>query len=99
MDVVGAALAAMEGGPCGIYNIGTGRSYSVLELAKAIAAVFPERKVSVELKPLMDASLKGLPALAIEKAASTWKYRPRSLQEGLEDYRQKMESVKLIKGK
>jgi nucleoside-diphosphate-sugar epimerase len=90
-DVIKLTIAALGSGECGVYNVGTGRSYTVLELAQAIAQAFPERKIKIDLTPLVDPAVLGLPALSIKKAKKVWGFDPLSLTEGIEIFRRDLE--------
>ena len=90
-DVVNLALAAAESGEPGVYNVGSGHAHSVLELAQAVADVFPELRVRITVQPALDHGPSGFAALTIDKAIQTWGYRPLSLAEGLARFRQELE--------
>lgn len=91
-DVVSLALAAAESGEPGVYNVGSGHAYSVLELAQAIVDVFPEHRLRLAVQPALGHEPSGFAALAIDKAILTWGYRPLSLSEGLVQFRQELET-------
>jgi len=90
-DVVNAIIAALETGDPGIYNIGSGRASSILELAQAVVKTFPDRDVPIEVDPPLEHMPASFPALAIEKAIAMWNYHPLSLSEGLAEYRRQLE--------
>lgn len=90
-DVAALIVAALKSGAPGIYNVGGGRAYSVLELAEAVVATFPEQSVKLEMKAAGDRAPAGFSALSIEKARETWGYTPRTLSEGLSEYRELIE--------
>jgi UDP-glucose 4-epimerase len=90
-DVVNLALVAAESGEPGVYNVGSGHAHSILELAQAVAAVFPEHGVRIAVQPALEHGPTGFAALAIDKAVLTWGYRPLSLAEGLVRFRQELE--------
>ena len=90
-DVVTLALAAAEFGESGVYNVGSGHAHSVLELAQAVAAVFPEHGVRITVQPALEHGPSGFAALAIDKAVLTWGYQPLPLAEGLVRFRQELE--------
>jgi UDP-glucose 4-epimerase len=92
-DVAGAILAALKSGAAGVYNIGSGRARSVLELAKTVAAIFREKDVMLDVRRSSGPAFSGFPALNIDKAARTWGFRPRPLDEGLIEYRRQMETT------
>lgn len=95
INVVELVTAALRDGEPGVYNVGSGRAHSVLELAQAVADTYPERRVSIEVKPLRDPIPASFPALAIDKAVKMWRYRPLALREGLANYRERMEKESL----
>ena len=90
-DVARLAVAALTRGLPGVYNVGSGSAHSLAELAQAVAEIYPERKISIEIKPPSSSTLPGFGALSITKAAETWDYRPLSLREGLAAYRKRMD--------
>jgi nucleoside-diphosphate-sugar epimerase len=90
-DVARLAAAAVSSGLSGVYNVGSGRAHSVIELAQAVAETYPERKISIEIKPPSNSTRTGFGALSVKKAAETWGYRPLSLREGLAEYRKRMD--------
>lgn len=91
-DVVGLALSALAAPAPGVYNAGSGRAHSVLELADAIAGTFPSREVEIRVSPAAGPPPPDLPQLDVSKARATWGYRPRPLPEGLADFRRVMEA-------
>ncbi len=92
-DVMNVTIQAAKAGDPGIYNIGIGTSYSILELAKAVADTFPEREVSIQVLPPAGRIPAGFSPLSIEKAIRTWNFNPRNLREGLKAYRKKLETI------
>jgi UDP-glucose 4-epimerase len=91
INVVQLVAAALRDGQPGVYNVGSSTGHSVLELAQAVADTYPERKVSIEVKPALDSIPASFGALSIDKAVKMWGYRPLSLLEGLADFRKRME--------
>jgi UDP-glucose 4-epimerase len=89
-DVVKLAVAALKSGDPGIYNVGSGRAHSVLDLARAVADTFPERDLHIDVRPPLGSIPASFPALSIAKAVKMWDYRPLSLREGLAEYRKQM---------
>jgi nucleoside-diphosphate-sugar epimerase len=90
-DVARLVVAALTGGLPGIYNVGSGTAHSVAELAQAVAETYPERKISIEIKPCSNSTPAGFGALSVKKAAETWGYRPLSLRDGLAEYKKRMD--------
>jgi len=95
VNVVQLIAAAVRGGEPGVYNAGSGTANSVLELARAVADTYPERKIAVEVKPPLASIPASFRALSIDKAARMWGYRPLSLHEGLANFRERMEDRSL----
>jgi len=89
-DVAQGAILAMRKGRSGeVYNIGSGRETSVLELANLIAGL---------VSPPVEVGLSGKPATRpfqfvadIGKARKELGYSPNSLVDGLKKYREEME--------
>src|SRR5207237_1208649 len=50
-DVVKAILAAVRIGPQGVYNVGSGRSHTVLEFAETAAEVYADAEPRVQVRP------------------------------------------------
>lgn len=92
-DVVDVIMAALEAGDPGVYNVGSGRACSILELAQTVAGIFPDRDVPIEVEPPRDGMPASFSTLSIEKARETWGYLPLSLKEGLVKYREQMEKL------
>jgi UDP-glucose 4-epimerase len=90
-DVARLVAAALTGGLPGVYNVGSGAGHSLAELAQTVAETYPERKISIEIKPPSNSTRAGFGALSIKKAAEMWDYRPLSLREGLAEYRKRMD--------
>lgn len=90
-DVVDVIMAALETGDPGVYNVGSGRASSILELARTVVEIFPDRDVPIEVDLPRDGAPASFSTLSIEKARETWGYCPLSLKEGLIKYREQME--------
>jgi UDP-glucose 4-epimerase len=90
-DVVWLALAAARQGKPGVYNVGSGVASSILDLARAVADVFPDRQPRIRIQAPDAAASVSFPALDITKANQEWGYSPRTLSEGLAQYRAAME--------
>lgn len=86
-DVADCIVRATENGPAGIYNVASGEHTSIRELTHLIVQLFSERDVPLHVEPVTPVSFPGFPALSIKKAQHTWRFAPRSLASGLEDYR------------
>jgi UDP-glucose 4-epimerase len=95
-DIVGLILSALKSDPAGIFNAGSGRACSILELAQTVAEVFPEKELPIEVKPPVASIPASFSALSIEKARTTWGYNPTGLRDGLIRYRQDAESKKHV---
>lgn len=93
-DVVKLILSALKSGDPGIYNVGSGCSCSILELAKTVKKTFLEKEIPIVVKPPIDSVPANFSAMSIEKARETWNYCPTSLENGLNQYRQYMETNK-----
>lgn len=93
IDVARLVIAALKGGEPGIYNVGSGVAHSVLDLAQVVADTYPEREMSIEVRPPRGSIPASFPALSIDKAVKMWGYRPLSLREGLREYRSRMEEA------
>jgi len=97
-DVVHLARAALRGGAPGVYNAGSGRGTSVLELAQTLATVFADKEIAIQAHTsIQPAPARRLPPvgfapLATDKASAAWDYRPRSLIDGLRAYRLQREA-------
>ncbi len=89
-DVVTAAVAALRRGPPGIYNVGSGVSASLLELAQTVLKVF-ERNALIEIAPTDPCATKGFRPINIGKIQMAWGWNPRRLNEGLRAMRVEME--------
>jgi len=90
-NVVQLVKAALRDGQPGVYNLGSGIAHSVFELAQAVADTYPERNISIEVKPPLDSIPARFAALSIDKAVKMWRYHPLSLREGLAKYRERIE--------
>jgi UDP-glucose 4-epimerase len=90
-DIANLIVEALKIGEPGIYNVGSGTAHSILELAQAVIDLFPERKLSINIKPSYGPIPASFSALCIDKAIRTWNFRPHTLFEGLTEYRNQME--------
>lgn len=90
-DVVKLVAKALQEGEPGIYNAGSGVAHTVLELARAVVDTYPERKIATDVKPAAGPAPASFSALSIDKANKMWGYNPLSLEQGLLDYRKRMQ--------
>ena len=86
-DVAGCIASALESGVPGLYNVSSGESTSVRQLAESVARLHRGRAVRVLVEPGVGTGASGFAAISIEKARRTWGYRPLSLDQGLTRYR------------
>jgi UDP-glucose 4-epimerase len=84
-DVVSAAVAAIERPSIdGVINVGSGRATTLLELARALAALMNRGEDAIEVEPASDAAVDlGFAAVDVSRARTLLDYAPRSLHEGL----------------
>ena len=92
-DIVNAALAVMEKNVNGIFNLGSGTSHSLLELARFIIALFPDKRVEVELVPPVGEVAPNFSPLNCARANAAWGYAPRTLSQGLHEMRRAMDGA------
>lgn len=85
-DVVDAAMAALERPVTGAFNLGSGTSHSILEVARALADCLGRSRDLIEVLPPSEALPLGFTALSIERARAELGYSPKSLAEGLREY-------------
>ena len=92
-DVIEAIAKSIETGPAGVYNVGSGVATSLLDLARAVADAFPDRKLSVSVRPPGNpASMRpNFAAIDPTKMTGTWSVTPRPLAAGLLDFRSYLE--------
>jgi UDP-glucose 4-epimerase len=88
-DVARCISDALESGPPGVFNVGAGFSWSLLEVARSVVDVFGSSS-EVVVKGATGAVPANFPALNIEKARRTWSYAPASLTGGLQRLRDAM---------
>lgn len=89
-DVVDVAAASLNSGTPGIYNIGSGVSTSILELAHTVSEVF-ERDIPIDVIFENSKPNIGFGPLDIQKAKTTWNWYPRPLKDGLRAMRAALE--------
>lgn len=90
-DVATSMLRAAEKGAIGVFNIGSGRSVSVLEVAETVNDVFGSSAGTIEMST--SDKLVGRPGFApldITKAKRLLDLQPLSLEEGIRKYREWM---------
>lgn len=91
-DVAWTIMRALSEGNSEIYNVGSGRSTTILELAHSVAEVYHDHAVQVHVLP-PQANYRVSPAVALDitKARMAWGFRPKPLKMGLRTYRQAMD--------
>lgn len=94
-DVVDIATRCIDAHCSGVINVGSGRGTSVLELAKTIVKIFPERPVNLNIEPATTMDSPGLPPLNSEKAVQYLGFKPRTLEEGLTAFKHEMEQQRI----
>ena len=92
-DVIDLAVAAVAKKQTGIFNAGTGKASSLLELAETVKTIFREKNILIEVKPQGQTVPASFPPLSVAKAFEALGYRPKSLSEGLAAYRLEMEET------
>ena len=92
-DVIEVIVNAVGSGPAGIYNVGSGVATSLLDLARAVADAFPERKIPIDVRPPSNppALRPNFPAIDPSKILGMWSLKPRPLAGGLADFRAYLE--------
>jgi UDP-glucose 4-epimerase len=92
-DVAECVAAAASRGESGIYNVCSGESTSLAELARALAAAFPERHVYLAPRPATGAEATGFPPIDITRMRQTWGLAPIGIEEGVLRYRRNLEAA------
>jgi nucleoside-diphosphate-sugar epimerase len=92
-DVVAAVIMALQSGDQGVYNIASGESHTVLELAKLAAEVYSDRRPTIRVRTAEGPEDLGYRPVSIEKAQQAWGFSPRGLVESIRDYRRAAEAV------
>ncbi len=82
-DVVDAIIAAIDHRARGIFNVGSGVTTAVSELAWALVELEGADPALVVVEPAGEGAPSGFAALDITKATRTLGYRPTALREGL----------------
>jgi UDP-glucose 4-epimerase len=90
-DVAGCIVAAMTDGEAGVYNVGSGESTSLLELAQQVAAAYPEHAISLDIAPPKAQGANGFQSIDASKICKTWGISPIGIAEGLRRYRDNLE--------
>jgi len=86
-DVVSANIKAAESKRTGIFNIGSGKEVSIVELARKISKIFLQNKCDAQ-HIIVSKEDKSKGCLDISKAKNILKFFPEySLDKGLEDYK------------
>lgn len=89
-DVVELAVASLHSGEAGVYNVGSGYTTSVLELANSVNEVFGSTAPHEILSSNASAQ-RGFRPLNIEKVKSMWNFAPTLLKDGLKAIRRMMD--------
>jgi UDP-glucose 4-epimerase len=89
-DVARCIDDALRSGPPGVYNVGAGCSWSLLEIAESVVDVFGSSS-EVVVPRATGAVPANFPALDIDKARRTWGYTPVPLAGGLQRLRTAMQ--------
>lgn len=84
-DVAAAAMAAIERGAEGAFNIGSGVATSVLDLARIVIDAFGRDAASIEIAPA-SVTRGGFDALDIAKARNILGFEPRSIELGVREW-------------
>ena len=90
-DVAEAVLLALQGGEPGIYNIGSGKTHTIRQLAEHVHRTYSDHRLSVIVEKPKEESHPGFAPLNIAKARKAWGFSPRTLRVGLRSYRRWME--------
>lgn len=90
-DIASLAVQALTSGSPGVYNAGSGKASSVLELANCIREVYRDTPISIRVRESEGRVPASFPALAMTKAAKAWGHEPTVLPLGLTKYRQDLE--------
>jgi UDP-glucose 4-epimerase len=90
-DVIQATWQVIEHSATGIYNIGSGQSHSILEVAQIIAEFTCASPDLLQVQPHTLAIRSGFSGLDVTKAQTTLGYEPTALRAGL---KRCVESVK-----
>lgn len=81
-DVAACCAAALEHGDPGIYNVGSGRAWSVREVAETVVAAAGSSS-SIVVHPPDGPVPAGFPALAVDKARTAWGFTPTPFADGV----------------
>jgi UDP-glucose 4-epimerase len=92
-DVARLTVLAAQSGEPGLYNIGSGQATTILELARAVAELYPDRRVPINVHAGSVPASQGFPALSMAKTNATWNHQPTSLRDGLEAMRKSVETA------
>lgn len=85
-DVADLAAEVLASSLQGTYNVASREQSSLLELARAVVALHPTKKVSVELEPANPEAFRGFSPVSIDKAMKDFRFSPRPLTVGLANY-------------
>jgi UDP-glucose 4-epimerase len=90
-DVAGCIVAAMTDGEAGVYNVGSGESTSLLDLAQRVATAYPEHAITLDIAPPEAQGAGGFQSIDASKIRKTWGISPIGIAEGLRRYRDNLE--------
>ncbi len=96
-DVAVCVEKAIKRGESGIYNVSSGESTSLKEVAETIASIFSDRQLKINIEPPTLNIALGFPPISIAKATSVWDYKPLNLKDGLHKYLEIIQNENIIK--
>jgi nucleoside-diphosphate-sugar epimerase len=85
-DVIQATWQVIEHSASGIYNIGSGQSHSILEVAQIIAEFTCANPDLLQVQPHNVATPSGFSSLDVTKARTELGYDPTPLRAGLKRF-------------
>lgn len=88
-DVAKCISLALESGNSGVYNIGSGEHSSLLDLGNIIANAYLPKKISLNIISSHTESPLGFRPISIQKAIDTWGFKPLTLFEGIQEFKEK----------
>lgn len=91
-DVTHCLVSALQTGPTGTFNVASGESTTLLDLAKKVSSLYADRTVQVTVEPSLSLHPeRGFPPVATDKARRMLGLAPRPLAEGLTVYKKWLE--------